>query len=214
MGGLRSRVGSLRRVLGGRQRPYEPERYWEERAAELILTYDDPTSWPERRWNIAASPEEELVPRLVADYGVESVLVVGAGTGRQYAYLEPLGVEVRGFDLSPTLVEECTTRYPTITTVRDSVTDADDQQLPADLVLSVTVLQHVPDADIGRAIAALKKLAQKLVVILEFTRFGGETNYIFAHDYEQLMSPWPLVERVLVAEGESERTECLVWTRP
>jgi SAM-dependent methyltransferase len=214
MGGVRSRVGSLRRALRARQQPYEPERYWEARAAELILTYDDPTTWPERRWNIAASPEEEVVPRLVADYGVESVLVVGAGSGRQYAYLEPLGVEVRGFDLSPTLVQECTTRYPSITTVQDSVTAADERQLPADLVLSVTVLQHVPPADIGRAIEALQKLAQKLVVILEFTRFDGETAYIFAHDYEQLMSPWPLAERVLVAEDEGERTECLVWTRP
>jgi SAM-dependent methyltransferase len=203
----------LRQRLG-RQQLYQPDRYWEGRATELIATYDDPASWQERKWNIAASPEAELIPRLIAAHGIESVLVVGAGSGRQYAYLEPLGIEVRGFDLSPTLVRECTTRYPTITTVVDSVVGCDQRQLPADLVLSVTVLQHVHPEDIRGTVDSLQRLASKLIVVLEFTAFDSDSNYIFTHDYQVLMSDWQLAERVLVGASEGERTDCFVWQRP
>jgi SAM-dependent methyltransferase len=207
-------LGSLRQHLRRGPAGYDPDRYWEARASELIATYDDPASWHLRSWNIAKSPEQELIPRLVAAHDITSVLVVGAGSGRQYAYLEPLGIDIRGFDLSPTLVRECTTRYPTITTVEDSVVGCDTRQSPADLVLSVTVLQHVPPADISAALESLRRLASKLLVVLEFTEFDSQHAYIFAHDYPALMGDWPLVERVLVAESDGERTECFVWRRP
>jgi SAM-dependent methyltransferase len=205
---------SVLSALGRRTAGYQPDRYWEARSAELISTYDDPSVWRERRWNIASSPEADLVPRLIAEHGIKSVLVVGAGSGRQYAYLQPLGIEVRGFDLSPSLVNECAARYPDVATTVDSVVGCADRQVGADLVLSVTVLQHVPPGDIESAISSLQTLAMRMVVALEFTRFVDPPGYIFAHDYPDLMHGWAQLDRVLVAESERERTECFAWTRP
>ena len=94
----RMRILPARR-FGHARRALEPVDFWEQRAPDLVHGYDHPETWPERGW-MAGGFEEEFVPELLRKYEIASVLVVGAGTGRQYGFLTDLGVAIRGFDIS------------------------------------------------------------------------------------------------------------------
>src|SRR5919201_4635856 len=125
--------------------PLDPAAYWEMRAPDLVHGYDHPETWAERGW-MASGVEEELVPRLLRDRNVASVIVVGAGTGRQYGFLSDLGISVRGFDISPSVVQAARERHPRIETLVDDLLGAEQRHAPADAVLATAVLQHVaPD---------------------------------------------------------------------
>jgi len=187
-------------------------RYWNTRAPELIETYDHPETWPERGW-MAAGVEEEIVPPLLRELGIESVIVAGAGSGRQYAYLLPLGVHVEGFDLSPRLVRECRSRYPSVRTTRADVVGADRQLASADAVLSSAVLQHVPPQEIEAAVEALGRLARRVVVIRELTGLAERSDYQWVHDYVALFAGWHLWRRLTTDERPGVRVELLAFTR-
>lgn len=207
-------LARLRRLLHAPE-PYDPPTYWEERSRGLIDAYDHPETWKERGWTIAGTPEATVVPELLARYGCASVLVAGAGSGRQYEYLAPLELaDLRGFDLSQTMVDECTTRFPGITTVAANVVGCDATQTPADAVLSVTTLQHVRPEEIEAAVRSLRSLARRMLILLELTSYRGKHAYIFAHDYGTLLPGWELAHRQVVGELDGSRTELMAWIAP
>ena len=74
--------------------------------------------------------EEKVVPQLLRRHGVRSVLVVGAGTGRQYEFLALLGVPVRGS--YTTLAPAARERHPGIDTTVDDLLGADERHSPVD----------------------------------------------------------------------------------
>ena len=190
-----------------------PRQYWEARAAELIEAYDQPETWAERMW-LKAGIEEELVPRWLRGAGVRTVLVVGAGSGRQYEFLQQFGFDIHGFDISPTLVAKCRERFPAIPTELHGVSGAGARFDPADAVLSTAVLQHIAPAEIEVAVAELKSLAQRLVVLREATFRADESFYLWGHDYPRLFGDWAVVQRVVTDEDERSRTELFVFATP
>ena len=193
--------------------PYVPAEYWENRADALIEAYDAPESWEQRGW-LKDGVEEEEVPPLLAREDARSVLVVGAGSGRQYNFLRPLGLEISGFDISPTLVATCQSRYPDIETVVDDLVGAAERHAPVDAVLSTTVLQHIPPHEIRSAVAATKSLARRLVVIRETTYLRESSQYQFAHDYDELFADWRSIHRTVTDENDLVRVELIAWTPP
>ncbi len=208
---LRDLGRRLRRRIS-RPRGYEPAAYWEERAAELVDIYDHPESWAERGW-MRGDAEEAVVPALLGEAGVHTVLVPGAGSGRQYAYLAEAGFEARGFDISPSLAKVCRARFPGIPTHVGSVVDADLHEEAADAVISSAVLQHVPPAEIARATAALQTLARRLIVVRELTLLDATSTYQFAHDYAALFAGWTELYRETTDERPLVRVELIAWRR-
>ena len=189
---------------------YDPGIYWEARADELVEVYDRPETWRDRGW-MAAGAEEETVPRLLAEAGAHTVVVAGAGSGRQYDYLLAHGLEPSGFDISPTLVETCRTRYSQVETHVGSVTDAARHGTAADAALSAAVLQHVRPGEIESAVASLKSLAQKIVVIRELTELATSSTYQFVHDYDALFADWREVHREVTDRREGVTVELIAW---
>src|SRR4051794_68906 len=92
-------LGKLRPSVGRGDGHYVPDSYWESRANDLISTYDSPETWQSRGWP-SYEPEERHLPPLLEKFGIGSVLVVGAGSGREYALLRTSGIDLRGFDIS------------------------------------------------------------------------------------------------------------------
>jgi hypothetical protein len=191
----------------------QPAAYWESRARDLIDGYDHPDTWGRRGW-MRGGIEERVVPDLLRREKVATVLIPGAGTGRQYAFLLAEGFEPRGFDLSPTLVQTCQDRFPSVETVVGSVIDAADHQQPSDAVAATAVLQHVPPGEIAQAVSALKSLARKVIVVRELTRLDAESRYQFAHDYSQLFADWTEIERLVTDDRDGVRVELIAWRRP
>jgi len=197
----------------GRRRPYEPDAYWEARATELVEVYDHPETWADRGW-MSGGVEDETVPRLVVAAGGETVLVPGAGSGRQYGYLLAHGLQPSGFDISPSLVATCNERFPMVPTHVGSVIDAGDHATPADAVVTSGVLQHVRTDDIGQAVRSLQRLARRLIVARELTELATPSPYQFVHDYDALFAGWREVHREITDRRDGVTVELIAWTRP
>jgi SAM-dependent methyltransferase len=191
---------------------YDPDQYWEHRAQDLIATYDQPETWPQRGWT-RAGVEEALVPGLLERSRARSAFVVGAGTGRQYGFLEPLGLVIRGIDISPTLAAECRHRYPEIPTDTDSIIGADSRHPAVDAVLVTAVLQHVRPEEFAAAVASVQALACKVVILREVTWLSREAAYMWAHDYIAAFEGWPLVHDEVTDSTEHFEVRLLAFAR-
>jgi SAM-dependent methyltransferase len=104
------------------------------------------------------------VPRIEARTTRPRVLDVGCGVARWSLRLAHLGYQVTGIDLSPTMVEIARARAAAVgEDCEFQVGDVCELALGGkfDLILSVTVLQHVVDASAARA--AIGKLAAHLL---------------------------------------------------
>jgi SAM-dependent methyltransferase len=191
-----------------RVRRYWPADYWEGRARQLITAYDSPETWGEKGW-LRANAEDRTVPKLLRDHSCESVLVLGAGAGRQYAYLT--GFDIFGFDISPTLVAECLDRFPGVPTVEGQVVGCERIFGVKDAVLSSAVLAHIPPRYISKAIRSVKASARRLVVIREYSALGATYQYQFSHDYEALFQPWPIVYREVTDDRDGHVAELIAF---
>jgi SAM-dependent methyltransferase len=190
-----------------RRRSYRPSVFWNGRAEELIETYDHPERWPELGWMVEGA-EEEAVPRILRAHDVQTVLVVGAGSGRQYGYLP--GFSATGVDISPRLVEECHRRYPHITTDVADITTLEHPTV--DAILSSGVLQHITPGKIEHAIDRLKSVAARVMVLRETTRLDVNAPHQFAHDYRTLLAPeWSLQASEVTDERDIVTVELLTF---
>jgi SAM-dependent methyltransferase len=147
-------------------RHYRPGAYWEDRAQRFagdraglaaVCAYGMPEFY-----NRAIHLEQRLAlgPWLKVKAGTR-VLDVGCGVGRWSRLLAARGADVMGVDLSPTMIEQARQRA-----VSDGVTDRCRFQVQDlsnlnvgerfDLVLGVTVLQHILDPNaLRRALEAM-----------------------------------------------------------
>ena len=145
---------------------YLPSRYWEDRAQRFagegaglaaVCSYGMPEFYNRM---IHVSQRLALEPWLAIKPGMR-VLDVGCGVGRWSSMLAQRGAEVTGMDLSPTMIQEAQRRA-----VAHGVSERcrflvqDLAQLEAgeqfDLVIGVTVLQHILDA------AALREAVRRM----------------------------------------------------
>jgi trans-aconitate methyltransferase len=208
-----SKVDRVRRLLAQRHAlpgRYRPDRYWEARATELVHRYDaDPAEWEQIGW-MRGGVEEELVVSWLRELGCSSVLVCGAGSGRQYSYLVDAGFSVEGFDISPSLVEECRRRFPAIRTTCASVLEADGQHEPHDAVVTSAVLQHVPPQQIAQAISVVERLARRAIVVRETTQLTHASTYQWAHEYAAITT-WSEARRETTDERPGVRVELIAF---
>ena len=159
---------------------YRPAEYWEERARRFALEgdglaavcsygmpgfYNRLIQFCQRR---ALEPWIRVVPGM-------RVLDIGCGIGRWSRLLAARGASVTGIDLSPTMIAEAERRAKAAglaNRCRFVVQDSANLEVDGsfDLILCVTVLQHVPD--VGALRSALRRMEQHLtpqgrLVILE-----------------------------------------------
>lgn len=162
------------------QQPYRPEAYWEARACRFaaqgeglaaVCSYGMPEFYNRM---IHFSQRLSLNPWLQVRPGIR-VLDVGCGVGRWSRLLAARGALVTGVDLSPTMIAQSKRRAAEAGLsgrCRFLVQDctALDVAGPFDLVLGVTVLQHILDplavrAAIGRMAALVARTGR--MVLLE-----------------------------------------------
>jgi SAM-dependent methyltransferase len=149
---------------------YQPSAYWEDRARRFagegaglaaVCAYGMPEFY-----NRAIHLEQRLAlgPWLEVQPGTR-VLDVGCGVGRWSRLLAANGAKVTGVDLSPTMIAEAQRRAAAegvADRCRFRVQDLSklDVGEQFDVVLGVTVLQHILDPDLLRA--AVRKMTAHL----------------------------------------------------
>lgn len=150
-----------------------PAQYWDLRARDYaaageglaaVCSYGMPDFYNRA---IHRSQELALAPYLERARPGQKVLDVGCGVGRWSRTLAARGVHVTGIDLSPRMIAEASRRakaqgvaHRCRFLVQDLARLAAGEQY--DMILCVTVLQHITDARALRA--AAQRLAQHLVV--------------------------------------------------
>src|ERR1700682_1882403 len=153
-----------RMSLGGRM---EPAAYWESRACRFashgdglaaVCSYGMPDFYNRA---IHFCQQKALSPFLKQSAG-KSVLDIGCGVGRWSVWMAKRGAPVTGVDISPTMVREAEIKANAAGvggSCSFRVSDLVDLDINArfDLVLGVTVLQHVLDHDrLQRVVINLK----------------------------------------------------------
>lgn len=168
---------------------YRPAAYWEERARRFaaegdglaaVCSYGMPEFYNRL---IHFSQRLALAPWLRFAPGAR-VLDVGCGVGRWSRLLASRGALVTGVDLSPTMIEQARQRAAQAglsRVCRFLVQDSARLEVPGkfDLVLGVTVLQHILDPDALRA--ALSRMSGHLapqgrMVLLEAAPAAAESG--------------------------------------
>jgi 2-polyprenyl-3-methyl-5-hydroxy-6-metoxy-1,4-benzoquinol methylase len=149
---------------------YQPSVYWEDRAQRFagegaglaaVCAYGMPEFY-----NRAIQLEQRLALRPWLDVRPGTrVLDVGCGVGRWSRLLAAQGAEVTGVDLSPTMIAQARERAAAqglAERCRFQVQDLSrlDVDGQFDVVLGVTVLQHILDPELLRA--AVQRMAARL----------------------------------------------------
>jgi 2-polyprenyl-3-methyl-5-hydroxy-6-metoxy-1,4-benzoquinol methylase len=149
---------------------YVPSRYWEDRARRFagqgaglaaVCSYGMPEFYNrviDFCQRLALEPWLDVAPGA-------RVLDVGCGVGRWSTLLAKRGARVTGIDLSPTMIHEARRRARALDVGDRCGFEVQDlAQLDAgeqfDLVLGVTVLQHILDGDAWRA--AMRRMTEHL----------------------------------------------------
>ena len=112
----------------------------------LRKTFDTYASgWHQRMANHVYAMRYRAVERMIGRLHVSSVIDVGCGTGDYVQLFDPARVRYLGVDISEKMIAECRRLFPGH---RFAVADGDSIDEPdssVDLVLSIGVLEYLPD---------------------------------------------------------------------
>jgi SAM-dependent methyltransferase len=111
-------------------------------------------------------------------------LDVGCGAGRWCRLLAERGFRVQGIDLQPALIERNRARYPNIAFDCVPIQDFAPQEL-FDLVTTVTVIQHVPFEEQGRALAKIASVLKPGGHVLSLENVEDQGAHVFANSIER-----------------------------
>lgn len=160
---------------------YDPEKYWHERGANYVAPGED-----------AEAPEVQNLQEIIAGklLHITNVLEIGSGYGRIYNQLHPpLNNEATKFTMCD-FVESM--RYKCLRNT-DILPDYwDGNELPYndnefDLVISFSVLLHVPQDNIEQILREHARVCSKHIFIATYA--GGLDRlapHCFEHDYQGL----------------------------
>lgn len=165
---------------------YDMEKYWNKRAeyfekdafkAVCICEAD------KRVNKMYDALQRHLLFRLLKRCtNVTTVLEIGCGIGRWALSLQHHGIHYTGIDISPKMVEIAKKRVSAafFTMSADALTFEDEQ---FDLVVSVTVLQHIPYEQQHTAITQLCRVTKKggYILLIEDTKSPEKTFNLFSH---------------------------------
>jgi SAM-dependent methyltransferase len=141
-----------------------------------------------------------LVSALIRGFGFESVLDVGAGTGRAISYLSERhpGLEVRGVEPVRALIEQAERENGVPSGV---ITEATGDPLPFedqsfDVVCEFSVLHHVRDP--APIVDEMTRVARRAIFLADENRFGrGSQAYRLAKFGLHKLGLWPLAYRAV-----------------
>jgi ubiquinone/menaquinone biosynthesis C-methylase UbiE len=158
--------------------------------------------------------EEKLIRNVLSGLSFKNVLDVGCGYGRVIKLIQnqSKGIKIKGIDLSPHQIERAR-KYVQKDDVELSVGTVYDINAPDhcyDLVISTSVLMHIPFSRIEKAIGEMIRVSRKYVINIDFydkdkigESFGYPLPYQFIHDYTSIYTK--------MGANKVEMTSCKDW---
>jgi SAM-dependent methyltransferase len=170
------RVRVLRSRLRHRDAADRATHYWANLPSYHETNDDDPTGIARSTW-IA----EELVP----EFGIESLLEVGTNTGRNLAIVKATHPHVRvlGIDVNARAIEWGRRRHPDVEFLHQDANRWSLEPDSFDAILTMSVLDHVPDEAIDALAQNMVKTARTCVICVEL--WDGEDAERAAYKYSR-----------------------------
>lgn len=129
-------------------------------------------------------------------------LEIGCGFGRLAPYIAEHFEQHTAVDINTWAVSEASRYYPGVSFSVASVTELPFLDHSFDAVISWTVLQHIPNSLVGKALSEIKRVAspKSLIILCEATLHAGEpekdwqhTHDRFPEFYAEAFYPRPLI---------------------
>ena len=117
--------------------------------------------------------------KVIGDIKDKNVLEVGCGTGRFTKLMINKGAKVTGIDLQPDTIMVNRKKIPNAEFLYMSATDIDFEKETFDIVISVTVLQHIPYNEQEKAINEIMRVVKQdgYIIIMENIKHIGPTVF-------------------------------------
>jgi glycosyltransferase involved in cell wall biosynthesis len=148
---------------------YDPKGYWEDRAED----------WDKQAEAYLSKAEVKRVVNEVKRLKAKSVIDIGCGNGQ---WIPHLPKDYHGTDISEGLIKICQEKWPKHTF--EAVKLEDLQALRKyDVAFCHTVFLHIPEENMKKAIARLKEVAKKAIIIEPEN--VQTVNYQHGHDFEK-----------------------------
>jgi hypothetical protein len=212
------RLSTLRRYLGDRvvlARSWLAARterdrataYWASLREYHEVTDADPTGFVRSEW-IA----QELIPEL----GIESLLEIGTNTGRNLAVAKDAHPDLRvcGTDVNPHALARARELRPHIEFRLQDANRWNEPPKSWDAVLTMSVLDHVPDEAIEALARNIVSTARKAVIAVEFWdgSEGKRGPYKYSRDTRALFErAGARTLRWEESPGQYDRERSLLW---
>lgn len=147
---------------------------------------------------------------------------VGCGYGRLTPWIAEYADETYGIDPNETMVEVASELHPHIDFACITLQELDIPDVYFDLVVSWTVLQHIPPDDIGAACSQLARQLGSGGILVACEKTSGEGGKrCWARPvgkYDELLSPLQRVDsqqrRIELTDGREDIGEILIYEKP
>lgn len=131
---------------------------------------------------MVSTPDNHWLYGYLAGLGdVGSVFEFGCNAGRHLHQLQRQGIDVSGMDINPRAIEAAKLHHRLDLQLGDEYALGDIATGSFDVVLTVSVLSHMPH--IGRVLEELQRIARRHVILVETRTRGDASNYWWVHDY-------------------------------
>ena len=148
---------------------------------------------------------------LIAERGLKPgrSLEIGCGFGRLSPYIAEHFEQHTAVDINTWAVSEASQFYPHISFYKASATELPFPDHGFDAVITWTVLQHIPNSLVGKALSEIKRVAnpKSLIILCEATLYAGrpEKRWQHTHDrfpefYAEALAPRNLIMSEFITE--------------
>jgi len=174
---------------------YDYKTYWEERARSTItnddfklgaICYFDMPKWFNAFFDYFQKKAFLDLVKIVGNVKRKEILEIGCGTGRFSKLVADNDIDVYGIDISGEMLKYAKRNVLNGIFVRMSATTLHFQNSTFDLVLSATVLQHLPYCDQEKAIKEICRVTKKngYIIILELCDLEDRAKHVFPRTKE------------------------------
>ena len=148
---------------------------------------------------------------LITEHGVQPgrSLEIGCGFGRLSPYIAEHFEQHTAVDINTWALSEAGRFYPKIAFSVTSATELPFPDRTFDAVITWTVLQHIPNSLVGKALSEIKRVAKpnSLILLCEATLHAGKpekdgqhTHDRFPESYAEALSPRTLILSEFITE--------------
>lgn len=114
---------------------------------DVIKDYEAWADTYDKLPNLLIDVEEPVVKSLLQEFPVGIALDAGCGTGRYSGFLQSLGHDVTGVDISPAMLNKAKIRNPKINFIQGDLTALPIKNTSIDLAICALTLTHLSDME-------------------------------------------------------------------